>query len=1155
MLRACCRFAIAAALLSIAPFAPAASPVVLADKPALSPDGRTLAFDWNGDIWRVPVEGGKATVLTRHPGKDLSPSFSPDGKEIAFLSDREGGFQVFTMPAEGGSPKQATFHSSGYGLYEWTGDGRILTGGARDHAWYPRHSARLFVIDPKIRRNEQMLFDDYALQGTLSPDGKKVLFVREGVEWWRKGYKGTQAPQIWLYDRDSKLFTSLIADEIGASSPMWKPDGKGFYFTSGRSGSINLWESDLAGKAPRPITKFTDDSVVFPCISRDGTTIVFRYLFDLYKIQPGRDETPRKIDITREDDRPIDRTDRRTLLTAKEASFTGDGLEVAFTAGGDLWVMDTELREPKQITRTGEDERSPLFAADGKSIYYITDVGGSPELWKAEKGDAARYWWQNSKFVLTKLTSDGQAKTGLSLSPDGTRIGYIAGRGQLFMADLDGKNPKRLIDSWNAPSYDWSPDGKWIVYALSDNDFNRDIWIAPVDGSKPAFNVSRHPYNEDDPVWSPDGKLIAWVGARDSKDTTDIHYVWLAAADDQRSARDKALEAALDKMKRTRPTGPPVLPMGPPIKEGDNDQTPVTEVPPAPKSVPSKVEPALGKSKEVKIDFEGLHDRVRRVTIAGSNESDLFWSPDSKKLAFASGTEDKRGTYTIDFPEGAKPTQISSATGSNPQWLRNGTIVWLSAGIPGSFSPGSGIAVGPSAPPPASPTAGARGPRAVAPTTPSTASPTPGEGTSYRFAASQEIDLSARNRAAFDTAWRIMRDNWYDSKVNNRDWNAVRAKYSAVAADVDLDGVAVLIQMMLGELNGSHLGFSLGAGPLSGPRPDPAADPGTGRKWSLPTAHPGVRFVDGYAGPGVKIRDVIPGGPADSERSRLFAGETILSVDGVDIMPPMDLTTVFNVPPGSELLLKVRDKDLKDREVSLRPTTYPLVRTLLYTKWIRDNRSAVETMSKGTLGYLHIQAMDQKSFIRFQEDLHAAGYGKDGLVIDVRTNGGGSTADLLLTCLTQPTHAIAVPRGGGPGYPQDRTIFATWNKPIVVLCDQNSFSNAEIFSHAIKTLKRGKLVGVQTAGGVISTGATPVMDIGQMRLPFRGWYLPDTGEDMELNGAKPDVTLWPTPGEFFTGKDTQLAKGVEVLMGDVKEYKAKPPVKVRNAAERRVPGQ
>src|SRR5262249_12980145 len=156
--------------------------------------------------------------------------------------------------------------------------------------------------------------------------------------------------------------------------------------------------------------------------------------------------------------------------------------------------------------------------------------------------------------------------------------------------------------------------------------------------------------------------------------------------------------------------------------------------------------------------------------------------------------------------------------------------------------------------------------------------------------------------------------------------------------------------------------------------------------------------------------------------------------------------------------------------------------------------------------------------------VYSEGAGKDGLVIDVRENPGGSIADHLLTILSQPDHAITRPRDGVAGYPQDRIIYATWRKPIIVLCNQNSFSNAEIFSHAIKNLKRGKIVGVPTAGGVISTGATRVMDVGIIRLPFRGWYDPNTGEDMELHGAEPDFIIWPEPGELTSGKDRQLAK-------------------------------
>ena len=162
------------------------------------------------------------------------------------------------------------------------------------------------------------------------------------------------------------------------------------------------------------------------------------------------------------------------------------------------------------------------------------------------------------------------------------------------------------------------------------------------------------------------------------------------------------------------------------------------------------------------------------------------------------------------------------------------------------------------------------------------------------------------------------------------------------------------------------------------------------------------------------------------------------------------------------------------------------------------------------------------SFYRFEQELYAVGAGKQGLIIDVRENGGGSTTDHLLTALTQPVHAITKPRGGGEGYPHDRKVYASWNKPIIVLCNQNSFSNAEIFSHAIKNLGRGQVVGVPTAGGVISTGGTSIMDLGFLRMPFRGWYLINDGEDMELNGAVPHHVLWPQPGEMPAGKDVQL---------------------------------
>jgi tricorn protease len=182
--------------------------------------------------------------------------------------------------------------------------------------------------------------------------------------------------------------------------------------------------------------------------------------------------------------------------------------------------------------------------------------------------------------------------------------------------------------------------------------------------------------------------------------------------------------------------------------------------------------------------------------------------------------------------------------------------------------------------------------------------------------------------------------------------------------------------------------------------------------------------------------------------------------------------------------------------------------------------------------------------------LFEVGYGKDGLIIDVRDNGGGSTTDHLLTSLTQPRHAITVPRGGGPGYPGDRMVYTTWHKPIVVLCNQNSYSNAEIFSHAIKTLGRGKLVGVPTAGGVISTGSISIMDVGTLRRPYRGWFLKSDGQDMELNGAVPDIVVWPRPAEISEGRDRQLNRAIKVLQKSIRQWKQEGEPELIKATER-----
>ena len=1082
----------------------AAEPIRLANDPALSPDGKQLVFSYNGDLWSVPATGGTARPLTRHEGKDKSPRFSPDGKQIAFVSDRDGSAQIYIMPAEGGPARQITHHTGGQSLADWYPDGKaILTHAGRDHYW--RKPDRFFKISTDHRSAEVPLFNDYGTEGSLSPDGRKLLFVREGTQWWRKGYKGTQSSQIWLYDIDKKEFRKLIDDPAGAYAPIWRPDGKGFYYVGSHRSAMNLKVRDLDGANDKPLTSFDDDLIVQPTLARDGKSIVFRHLFDFYRLDLAAPAAqPVKLEINQNADKIASAIERKVLTNATQAAFSRDGLEIAIIAAGDVWVVDTELGEPRRVTATAEPEKDPVFSPDGRSLFFVSESGGQVDLWRAQRADAKKAWWLNESFKLDRITNDPEIENGPKFSPDGSKLIYIKGLGDVIVAQADGTGAKKLFGTWNAPEIDWSPDGKWIVYAVEDQDFNTDIWIRPIDGSQPPVNISRHPDNESSPVWSPDGKWIAFTGRRFGEET-DIFYLPLRKDDADESPRDRRVKKAMDKMKSS--ARPLAKSAGDPAKKADarKDETKKDE---------SKADqPAKA---EVKIDFDGLFDRLRHVSIPSANESNLFWSADSKKLAFVATIDGQRGTYTIEPPEDLKPKKLSATTGSNPAWLEQGNqIVWIVGGSPASLAAS-------------------------------------GKESTYRFRAYHEVNRADRYRAGFDQAWRVMRDRWYDERLGNRNWDAIRRKYiDMAAASPDLDTLATVIQLMLGELNGSHLGFYPGVSTRPTPNSDEPA--GSGPAWRPVTGHLGARFDTDHKGPGLKIKDVIKGSPASRAGSRLEAGELILTIDNRPVDPSMDITEVLNGPLDRDIQLRVKSVKGEDRSVTIRPMPVSAVTSLLYKQWIEYNRQMVDKLSDGKLGYLHIRAMDEPSFHQFEEDLYAAGAGKDGLVIDVRENGGGSTADLLLTSLTQPVHALAIPRGSTKdksGYPQDRMVFAVWRKPIIVLCNQNSFSNAEIFSHAVKTLKRGKLVGVPTAGGVISTGGTSITDIGFLRLPFRGWYLRDNGEDMELNGAVPDVIIWPAPGDMPAGKDDQLTKAVELLKADVAAEAAKPRPNPRKATER-----
>jgi tricorn protease len=554
--------------------------------------------------------------------------------------------------------------------------------------------------------------------------------------------------------------------------------------------------------------------------------------------------------------------------------------------------------------------------------------------------------------------------------------------------------------------------------------------MAPLDGSSPPLNLSRHPRNDNRPVWSPDGKMIAFTGTRDGGEN-DIHIVVLQRALSETSSRDKQLEEALKKFENskraksgaketgdkkpggkaaepkqadpktdpqsgTQPTSDPTKADDPksdtpPSAGGKSDEKPATEKKDDGGKKPEK------KLPEVRVDFEEIHSRIIRVSIPRSSESGLFWSPDSKFLAFNATIDSKAGVYKIEPPLNLTPKPMISQTLSGARWIEEGKqILSLSGGVPQSMTES-------------------------------------GQATRYPFSVLHQVHRPSRYQAGFDLAWRAMRDGFYDGNLNNRNWDAIRRKYQAAARNaIDDSTFSAVVQMMLGELNGSHLGFTpSGIGGGRGRRRGAGAGGGASPSWTETTAHFGLRFDLSHRGPGLKVKDVLYRSPAWQERSRVLPGEIVLAIDGTEVDPELDLTTILNGRPDREVVLRVKNDQDESREVKIKPISFGAARGLLYAHTEKVNQELVKTLSDGQFGYVHIRGMNMDSFYEFERDLFAVASGKDGLIIDVRDNGGGSTADHMLTVLTQPRHAITVPRNGNPGYPTDRIVYATWNLSLI----------------------------------------------------------------------------------------------------------------------------
>lgn len=1047
--------------------------------PAISPNGKTIAFSYQGDIFTVPSNGGTAKQITSNAAFDSYPVWSPDGNHIAFASNREGSIDVWVMDANGGIPKRVTTNSGSEYPLRWKDNSTIMF----KASIMPTAKSIIFagsypqVYTVGMDGGRPKLFSDITMDALdINASGDVLYIDRKGYEdEWRKHHRSPITRDVWLKSGDS--FRKLTTFDGEDRDPVWSADGKSFYYLSEQSGTLNIYHRTLDGKETQ-ITNHEKNPVRFLSAATDGT-LCYGYDGEIYTVRKGGQPQKTAIRIAAD-------TEGKELIRqirnsgAYNIKLSPNGKEIGFVMHGDVYVTSIEYRTTKQITNTPEQERYIDFSPDGRTIIYDSERNGVWQIYATTmKNKDEKQFAYATELVEERLTQSDQTSFQPKYSPDGKHIAFWENRGTLRVMDAKGKNVKTAMDGKFVYSYSdgdidftWSPDSKWLLssYIGVGGWNNSDIALVNASGNGEIHNLTESGYNESNAKWVLDGKAMLFCSDRAGYRS---HGSWGAEYDAYLMFFDLEAYERYRMNKEERALA----------KENMTEKEKKKEEKKEEKEKKEMEKPEAKEMEPLKFDLENCRDRIVRLTVTPSFLGDILLDKDGENIYYNVAFEKGMDLWHRDLMTGNTELLIKNVGNGEMMFDKSYKEIYLAAD--------GGI-------------------KKVTPQSKAVKN--------IEFEAQFNYQPYKERAYMFDHVWRQVKDKFYDKNIHGVDWEGYRKTYERFLPYINNNhDFQEMLSEMLGELNASHTGARY-----------------SGSWASLQTASLGLFFDEDYTGDGLKIAEVIKGSEIACKQTDVKSGCIIEKIDGTEIKAGMDYFPLLDGKIGKPVRLTIRPKSGRSFDVTTKGMSMNAVDDLLYKRWVDRNRQLVDSLSGGRLAYVHVRAMNSESFRTvYRELLSDKNRNREAVIVDDRHNGGGWLHDDLCTLLNGKEYQNFMPRGNYIG----RDPFNKWTKPSCVLICEDDYSNGHGFPMVYKTLGIGKLIGTPVAGTMTAVWWETMIDNTMVfGIPQVGCMTLD-GKYAENTQLNPDITVYNTPEDFLNGNDRQLKAAIEEMMKQIGEKK------------------